>query len=321
MRPEFAEHKVLAAADLEDERDYLDEAYARHLEQVHGTNGGALVAASIVHPNEQTAIGLGSGRGNDALTVNIAGADGPPAEQVRIAAPASQPASSQVVFAAPASAAAAGPSPGTLTLLAGVGNPPATELRIEAPAGAGTSRGLEFRYRDNPIRRPLSIGADGTVTVLELEVKGKLALGPAPTPAGATTPDPTGSVAAAEALRQALAQGLGIGRNTGIAVAIANAAAGGGRVRFTVEVTDVAGVAPVSITIKGRVNVGTAVVADDLGFVPAQLLVGQTLRRGVDIAIPATAKGDVIVAVTAYGVHPPVGLVNASEARMIGTVV
>jgi hypothetical protein len=321
MRPEFAEHKVLAGADLEDEREYLDEAYARHLALVHGTDGRVLVAASVVHPNEQTAIGLGSGPGNDALTVSVAGAGGPLAEEVRITAPASQPASSQVVFAAPASDAAAGPSPGTLSLLAGVDNPAATELRIEAPAGVGTSRVFEFRYGDNPIRRPLSIGADGTVTVLDLEVTGKLALGPAPTPAGATTPDPTGSVAAAEALRQALAQGLGIGKDTGIAIAIADPAVGGGRVRFTVEVTDVQGVAPVSITIKGRVNVGTAVVADDLGLVPAQLQVGQTLRRGVDIATPAAAKGDVIVAVTAYGVHPPVGLVNASEARMIGTVV
>jgi hypothetical protein len=45
------------------------------------------------------------------------------------------------------------------------------------------------------------------------------------------------------------------------------------------------------------------------------------LRRAVDIPILAAAKGDVIVAVTAFGIDPQVGLVSASEARMIGTVV
>ena len=66
MRPEFAEHKVLRAADLADEREYLDASHARHLALTHGTDGSALVAASVVHPNEQTALGLGNGPGNDA---------------------------------------------------------------------------------------------------------------------------------------------------------------------------------------------------------------------------------------------------------------
>jgi hypothetical protein len=321
MRPEYTEHKVLAAADLQDEREYLDEAHTRHLALTHGTRGTALVAATVLHPDGQAAMGLGSGPGADALTVSVAGASGQPSEQVRITGPASPPASSQLVFTSPASAAATGPSPGTLSLLAGVGNPAAPELRIEAPASAGAGRVFEFRYKGNPIKRPLSIDADGTVAVIDLQVKGSLALGPAPAPAGATAPDPTGSVAAAEALRQQLAQGVGIGRDTGIGVAIASAVVAGGRVRFTVEVTDVQGVAPVSITIKGRVNVGAAVVADELGLLPASLQPGQVLRRAVDIALPAAAKGDVIVAVTAYGVHPQAGLVSATEARMIGTVV
>jgi hypothetical protein len=318
MRPEFAEHMVLTAADLDDEREYLDELYARHLASHLGT-GRELVAARVMHPNEETAIGLGSGPGSSALTVSTADADKQLSERVRISCP-SQPIPSKLVFAKPSSAAATGPAPGTLTLLAGVGNPAATELRIEA-ASARAGRIFEFRYRGNPIRRPLSVAADGTVTVSDLQVTGELALGPAPAPAGPATPDTTGSIAAAEALRQQLTRGLGIGKDMGIGVAITSPAVGGGRVRFTVEVTDVKGVAPVSITIRGRVNVGTAVVADDLGIVPAQLLVGQTLRRAVDIAVPPTAKGDVIVAVTAFGVHPLVGLVSASEARMIGTVV
>jgi hypothetical protein len=319
-RPRFAEHKVLTAADLADERAYLDDAYTRHLDRVHGTNGSVLVAASVVHPTERTAVGLGPGPGGDALIVSVVDGGGL-AERVRITGPASPPVPAQLVFAEPAAAPGTGPSPGTLTLLAGVGKPAATELRIEAPASKGPGRIAEFRYAGNPVRRPLSIEADGTVRVRDLEVKGELARGPAPAPAGPPTPDATGSVAAAEALRQELAQGLGIGADTGIGVALANAAVAGGHVRFTVEVTDVQGVAPVSITIKGRVNVGAAVVAEDLGLLPAILAPAQILRRAVDIALPAGAKGDVIAAVTAYGIHPPVGLVSASEARMLGTVV
>jgi hypothetical protein len=320
-RPRFAEHKVLTAADLEDERAYLDDAYTRHLDRVHGTNGSVLVAASVVHPTERTAVGLGPGPGGDALTVSVVDGGGRLAERVRITGPASPPGPAQLVFAEPAATPATGPSPGTLTLLAGVGKPAATELRIEAPASKGPGRIAEFRYAGNPVRRPLAIEADGTVRVGDLEVQGELARGPAPTPAGPTTSDATGSVAAAEALRQELAQGLGIGADTGIGVAFANASVAGGHVRFTVEVTDVQGVAPVSITIKGRVNVGAAVVAEDLGLLPAILAPAQMLRRAVDIALPPAAKGDVIAAITAYGIHPAVGLVSASEARMLGTVV
>jgi hypothetical protein len=321
VRPEFTESKVLAAADLEDEREYLDQAHANHLAGTHGTAGSALVAASILHPNGQAAIGLGSGPGNDALTVSAAGAGGGLTERIRITGPALPPGSSHLLFARPAPAAATGPAPGTLSLVPGGGNLPAPELRIEAPASAGTGRVLEFRFAGPPIKRPLSILADGTVTVMDLQVNGELALGPAPAPPATATPDPTGSVAAAEALRQQLAQGLGIGADTGIGIAIANAAVGGGRVQFTVEVTDVQGVAPVLITIRGRVNVGAAAAADELGPLTATLKPFKALTHHVDIALPAAAKGDVIVAVTAYGVHPQAGLVSATEARLIGTVV
>jgi hypothetical protein len=315
MRPEFLEHQVLAAGDLEDERAYLDDAYARHLDLVHGTTGDVLVAARVAHPASSTAVGLGSGPAGTALTVSTAVAGGQPAERVRVAgAAASTPA--QLVFSHPADAAAAGPAPGTLTLLAGVGNPAATELRIEGRGGAGSARAL----RVGSAARPLSIDAAGTVTVDDLTVTGKLALGPAPAPAGAGTPDPTGSVAAAEALRRQLAQGLGIGADVGLALAIAGVSLGGGHVGFTVEVTAEQGVAPITITIKGRVNVGTTVAADDLRLLPALLPAATILPLRVDVPIPAGAGGDVIVAVTAYGVHSQRGLVSASEARLLGTV-
>jgi hypothetical protein len=178
-----------------------------------------------------------------------------------------------------------------------------------------------FRYGGALVRRPLSVGADGTVEVMDLKVKGALALGPAPAPPAATPSDPTGAVAAAEALREQLAQGLGIGDDTGIAVAITNPVVGPGRVEFTIEVADAEGVGPVTVTIRGRVNVGTTLVDDGLGLLPASLPRGQILRRAIDVSVAANVKGDVIVAVTAYGIHPQAGLVSASVARLLGTIV
>ncbi len=316
MRPEFSEHKVLRAADLEDERAYLDDAYSRHLELVHGTDGQVLVATRVSHPDEQAAVSLGSGPAGTALTVSTSVAGGQPVEDVRVTATRAQPAPTQLAFSRPAAAPATGPAPGTLSLLAGVGKPPAMELRIETPAGAGSGRVLEAGSG----AKRLSIDATGKVIVGHLTVTGRLALGPAPTPAGPSTPDPTGSVAAAEALRQQLISGLGIGADVGIGIAIANPALGGGRVRFTVEVTDAQGVAPVQVTIRGRVNVGAVVLTPEVGPFQGNLQSGQVLSRDVDVAISPAATGDVIAAVTAYGIHPQRGLVNASEARLLGTV-
>jgi hypothetical protein len=321
MRPEFAEHDVLAADDLEDERVYLNELHDRHLASLHPGNGRSLVAARVEHPDGRVAIGLGDGTGADALAVTVRDAVGRRTDRIVVAAE-TPPATPRLAFTSPAPAPPSGPAYGTLSLLAGVGQPAATELRIENPGSATPGRVLEFRLRSGgAVVRPLSIAADGTVTVEDLRVTGRLLRGPAPVPAGGATPDATGSVAAAEALRRQLTQGLGIGADAGIRITLTNASVTGGRVRFTVEVRDAQGVAPVSITIRGRVNVGTSVVADDLGLLPAQLQVGQVLRRPVDIAVPAAAKGDVIVAVTAFGVHPHAGLVNASVARLIGTIV
>jgi len=321
MRPDFAEHKVLRAVDLEDEHDYLEAARARHLDRVHGAAGTDLVAASVVHPDEQVELRLGAGPGQEALTVGVAGTDGQMLERLRATAPGAQ-APSELVFAAAAPAPAAGPDPGTLCLLAGVGKPPASELRIEGSAGSGGGSVVVFPKVGAAATPPLSIDAAGTVAVVDLQVKGAVALGPAlAPPAGAGSPDASGPVAEAEALRAQLAQGLGIGRDTGIGIALANPTTAGGHVRFTVEVTDVAGVAPISVSIKGRVNVGTAVVAEDLGIAAAMLQPGQVLRRAVDIVVPAAAKGDVIAAVGAFGVHPQAGLVTASEARLLGTIV
>src|SRR4029077_1313333 len=139
----------------------------------------------------------------------------------RVTGPGPPPVQRALVFDRPAEAAASAPSPGTLSLLAAVGNPPATELRLEAPSGTGSKRVFEFRYRGNPIRRPISIDATGKVTVHKLKVMGKLVFRTPPAPAGGSAQDPTGSVAAAEVLRQQLTQGLGIGKDIGIAIAIA----------------------------------------------------------------------------------------------------
>src|SRR3954471_7078927 len=124
MRPRFTEHDVLAAADLEDERAYLDRAYAIHLALAHGAAGRDLVAANVVHPDGHASVGLGRA-GSDALSVSVPAARSGRSELLRVGPAPLPPPDPHLSFPAPAtSAPATGPRPGTLCLLAGAGNPP-----------------------------------------------------------------------------------------------------------------------------------------------------------------------------------------------------